>query len=143
MHPNCLLCSCTSPGLTTLFATRCQDCKKWRPSEMRTWCVQRASPSQINNLLMPFPSQIIYLLIPSSSPSLAHQVTANLVEPDPQHAATMVRLALRVRQAAAQLRRSDINDRSTLPPGRGGTVLLQTWDPFEPCSLYNIDAAEG
>ena len=81
---------------------------------MRTWCVQRASPSQIINLLMPFPSQIIYLLIPSSSPSLAHQVTANLVEPDPQHAATMVRLALRVRQEAAELRRSDINDRSTL-----------------------------
>ena len=42
------------------------------------------------------------------------QVAANLVKPDPHHAATMVRFALRARQEAAKVPRPDTNDGSTL-----------------------------
>ena len=41
-------------------------------------------------------------------------VAANLVDPDPHHAATMVRFALRARQEAAMVPRPDADDGSTL-----------------------------
>ena len=44
----------------------------------------------------------------------AYLVAANLFEPDPQHAATMARFALRARQEAAKVPRPDTDDGSTL-----------------------------
>ena len=41
-------------------------------------------------------------------------MAANLVKPDPHHAATMVRFALRARQEAAKVPQPDRNDGSTL-----------------------------
>ena len=44
----------------------------------------------------------------------AYMVAANLVEPDPQHAATLVRFALRAQEEAAKVPRPDVDDGSTL-----------------------------
>ena len=44
----------------------------------------------------------------------AYMVAANLVKPDPHHAATMIRFALRVQQEAAKVPRPDVDDGSTL-----------------------------
>ena len=44
----------------------------------------------------------------------AYLVASNLFEPDSQHAATMVRFALRARQEAAKVLRPDTDDGSTL-----------------------------
>ena len=44
----------------------------------------------------------------------AYIVAANLFEPDPQHAATMARFALRAQQEVAKVLRPDAEDGSTL-----------------------------
>ena len=44
----------------------------------------------------------------------AYMVAANLFVHDPQHAATMVRFALRAQEEAAKVPRPDVDDGSTL-----------------------------
>ena len=52
----------------------------------------------------------------------AYMAVTNLVEPDPHHAATMVRFALRAQQEAAKVLQPGVNDGSTLRlrVGEGG-----------------------
>ena len=44
----------------------------------------------------------------------AYIVAGNLFDPDPQHAATMTRFALRAREEAAKVLRPDVEDGSTV-----------------------------
>ena len=58
----------------------------------------------------------------------AYMAVTNLVEPDPHHAATMVRFALRAQEEAAKVPQPGVNDGSTLKLriGEGG-VFLRGW----------------
>ena len=44
----------------------------------------------------------------------AYMAVTNLVDPDPHHAATMVRFALRAQEEAAKVPQPGVNDGSTL-----------------------------
>ena len=57
----------------------------------------------------------------------AYMCAANLVDPDPYHAATMVRFALRAQEEAAKVPRPDTDDGSTLSLriGEAGLPCMQ------------------
>ena len=59
----------------------------------------------------------------------AYLVAANLFVPDPHHAATMAKFALRARQEAAKVPRPDLDDGSTLQMrmGEGCRGHMSAW----------------